>query len=153
MRTAEARNPAMPTRANAAGLIANDAGRIARNTTPVASPSEQPQTRAGAKTPADPPEPTVNDVASALKKNTERYSATVPRTPSPPGDDGSKLSASAITPKNRFSFIMSHPFFYSDSFILFSSYLSFFLFLIIKIETNFSIIIRNKFSFKYFSTS
>ena len=62
-----ARKPAMPTRAKAAGWMPID-GHIRSKTMPTEAPSAPPQAIAGAKTPPDPPEPTVNEVAIAFRK-------------------------------------------------------------------------------------
>ena len=60
----------MPTSANAAGWMPMDAGSTRAKKSPTAAPSVPPQTSAGAKTPPEPPEPTVSDVAIAfMKKN------------------------------------------------------------------------------------
>ena len=67
-RMALARKPAMPTSANSAGSMPVQDGSTSWYQSPVASPSAQPHTSAGANTPPEPPEPTVNDVARTLMK-------------------------------------------------------------------------------------
>ena len=73
-----ARKPAMPTRAKAEGCTPHDAGRTRAKKRPVVAPSVAPQTRAGAKMPPEPPEPTVNEVDMTFRKNIARNTTAFP---------------------------------------------------------------------------
>ena len=94
MRIALARKPAMPTSANAAGWMPNDAGRTRAKKSPTAAPSVPPHTSAGANTPPDPPEPTVNAVAMAFMKKKQTNPAMV---------NGPKSTKSSLSPAVKLS--------------------------------------------------
>ena len=68
----DAKKPAIPTSAKAAGWMLIDSGSTWSKKSPTAAPKAPPHTNAGAKSPPDPPDPTVKEVASALTKKNVR---------------------------------------------------------------------------------
>src|SRR5581483_1166731 len=74
---AAAKNPAMPTTANAAGCGAN-AGHRWFSPSPTAPPAHPPITIDGPNTPPDPPDPIVSPVVRILPTDTARSTPASP---------------------------------------------------------------------------